>query len=116
MDKIKLTKTEVEKLPYADKGKQVDYYDSDLDGFGVRVSATGKKYFVRSHIGNRRVRVMLKSFKLISAEEARKEAIAKLGVMSEGLDPNQVKREKIRLAEEKRRSEKQQGITLQVAL
>ncbi len=27
----------VESLPYADKGKQVDYYDSELNGFGVSV-------------------------------------------------------------------------------
>ena len=87
MSKIKLTKTTVEKLPFADKGKQIDYYDTELDGFGVRISATAKKYFVRSHIGNRRVRVMMKSFKLISAEEARKEALVKLGLMAQGYTP-----------------------------
>lgn len=116
MNKIKLTKTEVEKLPFADTGKQVDYYDSDLDGFGIRVSATGKKYFVRSHIGNRRLRVMMKSAKLVSADQARKEALAMLGDMAKGVDPNQASREKIRQAEEQRAKEKQQSITLQQAL
>lgn len=116
MNKIKLTKTTVEKLPFADKGKQVDYYDSELDGFGVRVSATGKKYFVRAHIGNRRVRVMLKNTKLVSAEEARKEALSRLGEMAQGVDPNQVEREKHRQAEEKLRKEKQQSVTLQAVL
>ncbi len=116
MEKFKLTKTVVENLPFADKGRQVDYYDAELDGFGVRVSATGKKYFVRAHIGNRRVRVMMKSVKLISAEEARKDAIKMLGLMAGNVDPNQVEREKNRQAEEKRREEKQQGITLQAAL
>lgn len=116
MDKIKLTKTEVEKLPFAGKGKQVDYYDSDLDGFGVRVSATGKKYFVRAHIGNRRVRVMMKSTKLVSAELARKEAKTMLGDMARGIDPNQAEREKNRQDEEQRKEEKQQAITLQTAL
>lgn len=116
MKKIKLTKITVEKLPFADKGKQVDYYDSELDGFGVRVSATGKKYFVRAHIGNRRVRVMLKSSKLISAEEARKEALATLGTMAQGVDPNQVERDNIQQAEKKRREEKQQSVTLQAVL
>lgn len=116
MKKIKLTKIIVEKLPFADKGKQVDYYDSDLDGFGIRVSATGKKYFVRAHIGSRRVRVMMKSAQLISAEEARKEAKVKIGDMSQGVDPNQVKRESIRQAEAKRREEEIKGITLQAVL
>lgn len=116
MNKINLTKISVEKLPFADKGRQVDYYDTKLDGFGVRVSATGKKYFVRKRIGNRRVRVMMKSTMLISAEEAREEAITHLGKMAEKIDPNQIARETIRHAEEKRREEKQQGITLQAAL
>ena len=116
MGKIKLTKTTVEKLPYADKGKQIDYYDSELDSFGVRVSATGKKYFVRSHIGNRRVRVMMKRVKLISADEARKEALVKLGEMAQGIDPNQVEREKRQQEEEQRRKEKLQSFTLQTAL
>ena len=116
MNKIKLTKLIVEKLPFADKGKQVDYYDSELDGFGVRVSATGKKYFVRAIIGTRRIRVMMKSVKLISAEDARREAKIKLGDMAAGIDPNEVERERIRLDDEKRREEKQLGITLQTAL
>lgn len=116
MKKIKLKKTTVEGLPFADKGKQVDYYDSELDGFGVRVSANGKKYFVRAIIGTRRVRVMMKSTKLISAEEARKKAKIKLGEMAAGIDPNEKKREKNRQVEEKRKEEKRQGITLQTAL
>lgn len=116
MKKIKLTKIIVEKLPFAEKGKQVDYYDSDLDGFGVRVSATGKKYFVRAHIGSRRIRVMMKSAQLISAEEARKEALSKLGTMAQGIDPNEVERERISQAEARRREEEIQGITLQAVL
>jgi integrase len=116
MNKIKLTMTIVEKLPFADKGKQVDYYDTELDGFGVRVSASGKKYFVRAHIGSRRIRVMMKSVKLISAEEARREAKIKLGEMAAGIDPNEVERTKNRQVEEMRRKDKQEGITLQKAL
>lgn len=95
--KIKLTKTAVEKLPLAEKGKQVDYYDSELDGFGVRVSATGKRYFVRRLIGTKRVRVMLGSATVKSAETARSEARIKLGLMESGTDPNEEKRERIRL-------------------
>lgn len=116
MQKIKLTKTVVEKLPFAEKGKQVDYYDSELDGFGVRVSATGKKYFVRSCIGSRRVRVMMKSTQLISAEEARREAKVALGVMAQGVDPNQQARERLSQEEAKRREEETKCISLQQIL
>lgn len=112
MKKIKLTDTEVEKIPFAGKGKQVDYFDSDLDGFGLRVSATGKKYFVRTLLGTKRVRVMMKSTQLISAKDARKEALATLGKIAEGIDPNEAKRQARQQAEE----EEQQAITLQKAL
>ena len=75
MEKIKLTDSEVTKIPFADKGKQIDYYDSELDGFGLRVSATGKKYFARASVNGKRVRVMMKSVQLITAKDARKEAL-----------------------------------------
>jgi len=99
MEKIKLTKTVVEKLPYALKGKQVDYYDSDLDGFGIRVSHTGKKYFVRRLIGTKRVRVMIGSHPIKAAEDARSEAKIKLGLMESGTDPNEQARVKNRIRE-----------------
>jgi integrase len=100
MTKIKLTKTAVEKIPHAEKGKQIDYYDSELDNFGIRVSHTGKKYFVRRYIGTKRVRVMIGSHPVKTAEDARSEAIKQLGAMESGHDPNKTKRELIRLEEE----------------
>ena len=99
MEKIKLTKTVVEKLPYAVKGKQVDYYDSDLDGFGIRVSHTGKKYFVRRLIGTKRLRVMIGSHPIKAAEDARSEAKIKLGLMESGTDPNEQARVQNRIRE-----------------
>lgn len=103
MTKIKLTKSTVEKIPFADKGNQTDYYDTDLDGFGIRVSHTGKKYFVRRLIGTKRVRVMIGSHPIKTAEEARSEAKVKLGLMESGIDPNEQGREKARLDERKAR-------------
>jgi len=119
MEKIKLTKTAVDKLPFAGKGKQVDYLDADLDGFGVRVSATGKKYFVRRVIGGKRVRVMIGSHQVITAEDARSKAKVKLGAMEDGVDPNAEKRQAAQRAEEARRQEaveEQQATTLADAL
>ncbi|QWV97476.1 integrase family protein [Geomonas nitrogeniifigens] len=111
-DKIKLTKTVVEDLPVAEKGKQTDYFDSQLEGFGIRVSATGKKYFVRRTVAGKRVRVMLGSHPTMTAEMARSQARIKLGVMETGVDPNEEKRQAVREAEAK----KQKGVTLQSAL
>jgi integrase len=112
MEKIKLTKSAIEKLPFAAKGKQDDYFDTELDGFGVRVSATGKKYFVRRTVRGKRVRVMLGSHPTMAAEMARSQARIKLGVMETGVDPNEEKRQARKVAEEK----KQKAVTLQAAL
>lgn len=119
MEKVKLTKSVIEKLPFAEKGKQADYLDADLEGFGVRVSATGKKYFVRRTIGAKRVRVMIGSHPVMTAEEARSKAKIKLGVMESGIDPNEEKRQAKLRAEENRRkeeAEKSRAITLEDAL
>ena len=35
--RVKLTKSEVDRLPFADDGKQVCYLDTELTGFGIRV-------------------------------------------------------------------------------
>jgi len=32
-DKFKLTKTTVDKLPFTEKGKQIDYFDTELPAF-----------------------------------------------------------------------------------
>jgi Site-specific recombinase XerD len=115
MNKIKLTKTAVEKLPFAETGKQIDYLDADLDGFGIRVSATGKKYFVRRVVGGKRIRVMIGSHPVMTAESARSTARIKLGAMESGIDPNEVEREKVRKVVAAR-LEKEQAVTLEDAL
>jgi integrase len=100
MEKFKFTKTSVEKLPFAEKGKQIDYYDTELDGFGVRVSHKTKKYFVRGQIGIKRIRVMIGSASVKSADTARSDAKIKLGQMESGTDPNEQEREKVRKQQE----------------
>lgn len=44
MPKIKLTKSNVEQLPLASKGR-VTYYDTELKGLALRVSGTSKVYY-----------------------------------------------------------------------
>jgi len=90
-NKMKLTKSVVEKLPFADKGKQIDYYDSDLPAFGVRVSATSKVYFVRKWINGKLSRVSLGRHGVISADTARKEAADATTDLRKGIDINREK-------------------------
>lgn len=85
---IKLTKTAVEKIPLAEKGKQVEYYDSELPAFGVRVSATSKSYFVRKWINGKLSRVTLGRHGVIGADVARKMAADATTDLRKGLDIN----------------------------
>jgi len=100
--KIKLTKIAVDKLPHTEKGKQTDFYDSELPAFGVRVSHTSKVYFVRKRINGRMTRVTLGRHGVMTADEARNNAKDAFTDLRKGIDIN---REKAKSRE--------RGITLQ---
>jgi len=88
---LKLTKTSVEKIPLADKGKQVEYYDSELSAFGIRVSSTSKSYFVRKWINGKLSRVTLGRHGVIGADVARKMAADATTEIRKGVDVNHEK-------------------------
>ena len=86
--KIRLNQTTVKELIPPD-GKQVDVWDDDLTGFGVRVSATGRKtFFVMARVNARLVRATVGKSDSMTAEEARKKARKMLVDMQEGSNPN----------------------------
>lgn len=89
MEKIKVSKTTVDKLPLAGKGKQIDYWDSELNCFGCRVSATSKTYFVMKRVNGKLTRVTLGKHGVLTPDQARKDAITALSDMNKGLDINQ---------------------------
>lgn len=89
--KIKLTKVAVDKLPFAEKGKQVDYYDAELPAFGVRVSHTSKVFFVRKRINGKMTRVNLGRHGVITADTARNDAKDAFTDLRKGVDINREK-------------------------
>ncbi|MBJ6725410.1 tyrosine-type recombinase/integrase [Geomesophilobacter sediminis] len=88
---FKLTKTTVERLPYAEKGKQNDFFDSELPSFGVRVSHSAKTYFVRKRINGKNARVNIGRHGVLTADTARKEAIMVIADLGKGVDINREK-------------------------
>jgi hypothetical protein len=97
-EKIKLTKTVVEALALPEKGP-VFVWDSELRGFGVKLTATGgRTYFAESRVNGKTRRVTLGKHGVITPDRARKKAIQALGEMSDGVDPNAKKREEKALA------------------
>lgn len=87
MPKIKISKTTVDKLPYP-LGERVDYFDTDLTGFGVRASKTAKTYYVMARVNGKLIRHTLGRHGIIDADKARRKAKSVLGEMTDGKDPN----------------------------
>jgi len=83
----KLTKRSVETLEV----RKSDYivFDSEVNGFGIRVMPSGRKsYIVQYRQGGRTRRMVLGRHGTLTSEEARKEAIKRLGEVAKGEDPS----------------------------
>lgn len=84
----KLTKAAIDAMAIPTKGQSF-LWDSELRGFGVRIIPSGLKVFVlqyRNEEGRSR-RIVLGRFGVLTVEQARKQAIMKLGAVAGGADP-----------------------------
>ena len=87
MQRFKLTKTLVESFPVPAAGYTI-YRDTELRGFGLRVTSTGvRSYFVERAVAGRNVRATVGKHGDISAAEARIKAQSMLASMAAGSDP-----------------------------
>jgi len=96
MPHIKLTKTAIDKLPHPEKG-QVLYWDTELTGFILRVTKSAKSFVVNCRVNGKPVSSTLGLYGRLTLTQARELAKAKLGEMAQGVNPNEQKREAIRL-------------------
>ena len=86
---LKLKTDAIEDLPFTDSG-QVLYWDTDLKGFGLRVSTSRKTYFVEAKVAGATIRRTLKHpHPQMTAIQARREALALLANLREGIDPRE---------------------------
>lgn len=93
MPTLELTKRVIDSLPHSKEHQQL-YFDVKQKGFGLRISADTKTYFVQKNVNGRTRRVTIGKHGVFTLEQARKEAIQLLADMTRGVDPNLVKREK----------------------
>src|SRR5262252_376076 len=95
MAKLKMTVRSVEAIRAPASG-QVDYWDADNPGFGLRVSAGGRKAWIAMYRhGNVKRRLTLGSYPPLSLAEAREKAgRAHHAVQYHGTDPAIAKKEK----------------------
>lgn len=108
MPNEKLTKTAVDRAAPAIKkdgkqGQQI-FFDTELRGFGLLVSASSKTFIAQRDIGRKTVRVTIGRYGLFTVDQARKEAQQILAKMARGINPV-----------EERRAARAQGITLNEA-
>lgn len=87
-EKVKLTRNTLPGLVCPPGVKDILVFDSDLHGFGVRVTKAGAKIFIAQYRGPEGVRrVRLGSFGVVAVEQARKSALVILAEAAQGRDP-----------------------------
>ncbi len=91
----KLTKRFVDGLDI----RKTDYlvFDSDVGGFAVRVFPSGRKsYLIQYRSGGRTRRLAIGRHGTVATDEARKEALRRLGEVAKGEDPSHARNERLR--------------------
>jgi integrase len=71
---------------------QVILRDSELKGFGVRISPESSAYVVEARVNGKNTRITIGKTSLMSLEEARDRARELLSKMTQGIDPNAEKK------------------------
>lgn len=94
---MKLTKTRVEGFQLPATGEAF-YWDEETRGFGVRVSANGKRsYIAQGRVQGKSRRITLGPHGIITCDEARLRAKVALLAMHDGIDPQEEKRREVAL-------------------
>jgi len=88
---VKLTKSVVENITLPEKGQKF-LWDSELKGFGLRLTPTARTYIVQGRVAGRDRRVTLGKHGVLTVQQARKRAQRELSLMSEGKDPSKEKK------------------------
>ncbi len=104
MPTIRLIKSEIDRIPLPREGR-VDYYDSELQGFLLRVSPHSRVYYAWGRLGGKKLRLKIGPHGVFTPELARNRAKELLVALAQGIDPRGVKRE-----------QKAQNLTLKEAL
>lgn len=85
-DYMKLTKSVVENTILPEKG-QAFLWDSEVRGFGVRLTPSSKTYIVQGRVGGVERRVSLGRHGVLTVQQARNKALTVLSSMGNGVDP-----------------------------
>lgn len=91
-ERVRLTDARVRELSLPEGKVQVDVWDDEIRGFGVRVGAKSKTFFVMGRVNGKVVRPKIGRFPRIGTTAARSKARIMLGEMELGKNPTDAKR------------------------
>lgn len=94
MPSLRLTRRAIDDIPFSADG-QILYRDTLLSGFGLRVGSRSKVYFAEGQVNRTTRRVTIGRADVFAPEVARKKALALLGEMAEGRNPNEEKKKEV---------------------
>ncbi len=84
---MRLTKTTIDQINFLPKG-QAFFWDDNLKGFGLRVTAQRKTFIVQRKVDGTTVRKTIGTYGVMTPDEARREAIKALSDMEKGENIN----------------------------
>ena len=91
-EKVQLTKRFIDSLPF-NSGKMVTFFwDSELKGFGLRVTATRKTFVAQARVNGKSKRITIGLYGVFTPKQAREQAQKELAEMLKGIDPQEKKR------------------------
>ena len=86
MPEEKITKRVVDQISFTETGQKL-YYDTEMTGFGLRVTKGAKSYFAEKRVHGKTVRTTIGRHGPLTPEQARKKAQEILGSMTMGRNP-----------------------------
>lgn len=94
--KVKITKKTINELELPEKNQNF-IWDSELKGFGIRISPKGIAYIAQGRVKGKTRRVTIGKHGVYTPEQARKRAMTILQDLSQGVDPSiEKKRNKVK--------------------
>ncbi|MBP7953550.1 MAG: tyrosine-type recombinase/integrase [Nitrosomonas sp.] len=92
--RLNFTRSMIDNLPYPEKGKRETYYDTNIKALQLRITSTGTKTFCvfrRTKCGDPE-RITIGQYPEVGIDLARRKAMEINLAISEGLNPQQLKR------------------------
>ncbi len=91
-EKVQLTNRFIDALPFNSEKVVTFFWDSELKGFGLRVTSTRKTFVAQARVDGKSRRITIGHYGIFTPKQARDQAQKELTEMLKGKDPQEKKR------------------------